>query len=285
MREALEKDFEAKRWARIKEVSHKMEMLFGEKIRQVQTGLAKSKDLSTLLKEIRPAVEKAFLGEGSGFEVLTRRLASMGENRLQKLRSIALMFLISIFSTYLGLSLGATYHQSIKQFFASVDAPDETTPEATSTARDLATTVLPTPTMDSTFKSTYVDNVVYTLHYLDIKEDATAQKEWINDLNRFFQKELHLDERVSTRFFNFENRLIKKLGEIRIELDASHAKDDLTRMRNAEDTVVPKLVSLVEGQANYTRVRELEANFYARVIEERKAASVAHPNKEGPEAP
>jgi hypothetical protein len=275
-REEEERDAKHRRQSQIKEISLNLEQTLGIKIEKIfrAKGLDDA-ELSKILKEIKPIVESAFLPHAKDSEVTSKKLIAIDPDSTARARAFWRHFVIGGVGAVIALVVWFNFSREIRTFVASHlpgAGDNEFVQRAT---RELAEKTKFNPPMDYEYKGTYVDNVVYTDRYLQIKSDEATQKRWVLELNQFIISELHLDDRIIVKFFSAETNLIRKLAELRGFLNATYEKEGIARMRAEESTVVPELIQMLGDDRNYQKFRNFEHAFYLRMLKDQKFAEPA----------
>jgi hypothetical protein len=170
-----------------------------------------------------------------------------------------------ILITVLVHSWGAIRHRLVA-LFPMRSASDQFAEEMN---REIAARSKFDPKTDTIYKPNYVDNAIYTEHYLDMKLDEASHKRWILELNQFFLSDLHLDEKAIVKFSSSEVGLIHKLVELKGLINAQYQEEGIQRMRDVETSYYSELTSELGGSANLERVRRFERAFYERWLLER----------------
>jgi len=269
-REQEERETKERKELRITQIRTNLEQMLGIRLKEFLNRNGNSTDeLIVLLKEIPPIVESAFTpGQGRAEQNKQQLLSVDPEGRKGAKRfwghfAWAMAGIATCGVIWFFFSEPITRH--LVNLFPAESAADRFVKMV---ARDLAARPKFNPTMDTEYKATYVDNVVYTIRYVEIKLDDAVQKQWVLQLNHFFLSDLHLDEKVIVKFVATEINLIRKLNEMRGFINPTYEKDAVGRMREVENAALPELVEEVKGDANYAKVREFEKNFYSKIVNE-----------------
>jgi hypothetical protein len=122
------------------------------------------------------------------------------------------------------------------------------------------------PPQDTVFRSTYVENVLYTKDYARLKEDEELSKKWVLELNHFLVRDLGLSDRVIVAYIPEENSLVRELIKLRGLINPNYEREGIQRMEQAEAPVVPGLRALVGGDQNFAKVQEFQKAFYHKWI-------------------
>ncbi len=118
------------------------------------------------------------------------------------------------------------------------------------------------PDLDSTYRPTYTDNLIYLQGYAEFKTDESLKKDWILALNKFLQEKLELSDRVIVSFMAIEGPLVTELLRLKTQIKVDSLAQDVSRMRDYEETVRTQLTQLVGGKTNYQNLRHFEREFF-----------------------
>lgn len=126
------------------------------------------------------------------------------------------------------------------------------------------------PPQTDEYKSSYVENVLYTRDFVKIKTDKGFQERWIADLNKFFLDKLRLSESVIVNFISRENTLLKDLQMVQQSLQPATAEEGIKRMNDIEAIAIEDMKKILGGNLKIKKYKEFAASYY-----------VSHQGKQG----
>lgn len=263
-----------RRPAEIKEILRASKDLFTAHVGEyLRDPLQLEKARSQYLKDIEEAVQAVFQsapGAESGGESQTRIKsllasqphASNAAKKYWKLRGVqvgaamaCLLFLILV------PSIPISIYRAVKNLASQRPASNEFV-ERVRQARANRPKFL--PEQDSVYKNTYSDNLIYLRGYAEFKTDENFKKIWILALNKFLQEKLDMNDRVIVSYISIEGPLITELLQLKSQIKPETQAQDLARMRDYEDSTLPRIVNILNGEKNYSQVREFERDFFVQ---------------------
>jgi pSer/pThr/pTyr-binding forkhead associated (FHA) protein len=131
------------------------------------------------------------------------------------------------------------------------------------------------PEQNTEFRASYTDNVIFMSGYVDFKTDEDCSKKWALHLNQNLGllRSMGLSEDNLVQYIGKEVTLVKKLGELRLSIDAVYLNDGIERMRRTEEEYLQDIDKVVKGRANLQRFRELEKEFISENTPRQKCKS------------
>jgi hypothetical protein len=133
------------------------------------------------------------------------------------------------------------------------------------------------PEMDKNYRTTYSDNLLYLEGYSAMKMSDEEKKRWTVLLNDFIVGRLGLGDRIIPNFISAETILINDLMKVREGMLPQYKDQSLARMAEIEKEDGGKMISMLEGAANYQKFRALEKSYYEDYLNRRAAKSAASP--------
>jgi hypothetical protein len=123
------------------------------------------------------------------------------------------------------------------------------------------------PKQSKTYKASYTDNVIYTENFITLyTDDKEFQDKWIREANKFFDKELGLDDKVVVKFMPLEETLVKKLSRLRATITPATKDTVIEKMRGEEKIIDEKMHKVFGNQDNYEKFRTFRKSFYEKFI-------------------
>ena len=122
------------------------------------------------------------------------------------------------------------------------------------------------PELETRYRETYRENLLYLARYAEMKFDDLEQKAWTLALNRFLVEDLHLHEQAVVDFVAAESVLIRELFRAREEILPQYLEAGLTRLEEIEKQERPRLLKILGTPENYRKLRELERSQYEQYI-------------------
>lgn len=122
------------------------------------------------------------------------------------------------------------------------------------------------PDMDSKYRDSYTDNILYLKDYAKMKLDPKEQTSWTLLLNDFIVGRLDLSDRVIPDFIGAESVMVKDLLEIREGILPQFKDQGLARMASSEKQDSESLKKLLQTPENYQKFRDLEKSYYEDYI-------------------
>ncbi len=142
------------------------------------------------------------------------------------------------------------------------------------------------PKKDNRFRDNYTDNVLFFADYYEIKTDPEYTNQWTIQLNDLeLVRSLGSNEEDMVQFLTKEFNLVKRLGELKMNIDAHYLDEGLHKLREAEAETKAEMLTLLKSQKNLDRIRKLEKasieKFAAqRALQLRTRASEEPPGEE-----
>jgi hypothetical protein len=119
------------------------------------------------------------------------------------------------------------------------------------------------PKQSPAYKGSYTDNVLYTenfIHYYT--EDPVFQGKWIRELNKFFDKDLELDDKIVVKFIPLEETLVRKLIRLKASITPATKDVGVGKMRAEEKDSLEKMKKLLSSSQDYEKFSAFRKSFY-----------------------
>lgn len=130
-----------------------------------------------------------------------------------------------------------------------------------------------TPKTTNDFKTSYVDNVLFTTDYLAKHEAQEFQDKWILELNDYFIKDLDVKDTTIIKFVGLESALLKDLTKMKEEIDPKNPKAGIAEMRAREQDYKKKLAEIFEDPEKVSRYYRYSDKFWKQHHNPRRPAS------------
>jgi hypothetical protein len=131
-----------------------------------------------------------------------------------------------------------------------------------------------TPKTTVEFKSSYVENMLYTTDYNSKVLDQAYQDKWILDLNDWFIRSLDVKDTTIIKFVSLENNLLRDLAKLKSEIDPANIAPSLELMNQRESEFRQKLSEIFGDPAKVERYYEFSEKFWNNFYNPRKPASI-----------
>ncbi len=127
------------------------------------------------------------------------------------------------------------------------------------------------PMRTTEWRDSYVDRVLYVDRYLETKTNSIYLDQWTLRLQDVeLARRLGLKDDDLIRFLAIEANMIKKLDEMRHQIDATQPEFGINAMRNFENAEVRNMRAAVRTQANFEALIGLEREFSQGFIHREK---------------
>ena len=129
------------------------------------------------------------------------------------------------------------------------------------------------PTSTAEYKSSYVENVLYTTDFITKVQDQSFQDKWILDLNDWFIRSLDVKDTTIIKFVSLENNLLRDLAKIKAGIDPANIAPGIEQMNNREVEFRQKLSDIFGDPTKVERYYEFSAKFWNEFYNPRKPAA------------
>lgn len=117
------------------------------------------------------------------------------------------------------------------------------------------------------YKTSFVDNVLYTTDFVAVMESEAFQNEWILKLHDFITKELELSEDVAISYISSEGTLVKELAQAKSEIHPSFKEQGIKKMQDLETTHLGWLPQKVSDPKKLERFIGFRKDAYEKFYE------------------
>lgn len=111
-------------------------------------------------------------------------------------------------------------------------------------------------------KESYTRNVIYTTSFVEHSLADDYQKKWILALNEFFVTKLGLNENRIGPFVTKEVSLIRRLDELRQNINPQFVDSKIKEMEELEGIRLPALIDAVGGNKRWVKFLKFKKNFF-----------------------
>lgn len=118
------------------------------------------------------------------------------------------------------------------------------------------------PPQTRDFKSTYVDNVVYTEGFVSIYTSDGFQKELLRDLAPYMLKTWKTDEEKVIELLGISSALVKTLAEKKQNIHPDFVQSGLEKMKELEGDSAKRMRELLGSQVRVESFKKFEREFY-----------------------
>jgi hypothetical protein len=129
------------------------------------------------------------------------------------------------------------------------------------------------PKTTAEFKSSYVENILYTTDFATRVQDTTYQDKWILDLNDWFIRSLDVKDTTIIKFVSLESNLLRDLEKMKADINPANIAPSLELMNNRESEYRQKLSEIFGDPAKVERYYEYSAKFWNDFYNPRKPAA------------
>ncbi len=112
------------------------------------------------------------------------------------------------------------------------------------------------------FKTSYVDNFVFTAGYRDLVLNPKFIEEWTKDCNRFVEQELRMSDETIVALVSHENNLHEQLAPLFKKINPDYEKEGLGRMREVESEYYPKIKALFPTEEKFKRFYKFKEDYF-----------------------
>ncbi len=127
------------------------------------------------------------------------------------------------------------------------------------------------PYQDTSFRDSYTENVLFLKGFAEMAEDQEYQNKWVLEMNRWFQREFEMSEKVIVNFAPVETNLLKELIKLRSYINPQFEKEGIDRMREAEASAVADLKRLLGSPERYRKFRVFQEHFFQKHVLDSKS--------------
>ena len=112
------------------------------------------------------------------------------------------------------------------------------------------------------FKSSYVENVLFTTDFELRRQDQAFQDKWILELNDFFINHLDVKDTTIIKFVSLESSLLRDLAKIKSQVDPANTEPKIEEMRQRENEFKDKLGKMFEDEIKVAKYYEFSEKFW-----------------------
>ena len=112
------------------------------------------------------------------------------------------------------------------------------------------------------FKSSYVENVLFTTDFELRRQDQAFQDKWILELNDFFINHLDVKDTTIIKFVSLESSLLRDLAKIKGQVDPANTEPKIEEMRQRENEFKDKLGKMFEDEIKVAKYYEFSEKFW-----------------------
>ncbi|MBY0515868.1 MAG: hypothetical protein K2P81_03095 [Bacteriovoracaceae bacterium] len=112
------------------------------------------------------------------------------------------------------------------------------------------------------YKSSFVDNVLYTTDFLKVVSDESFQNDWILKLHGFITTDLELSEDIAISYISSEGALIKELEMARGDIHPNYLEAGLAKLHEIEKKHLSWLETKVSDKAKLDKFFGFRKDFY-----------------------
>src|SRR5262249_46993054 len=120
------------------------------------------------------------------------------------------------------------------------------------------------PPQTPDFKSTYVDNVVYTVGFVATYTSDEFQKKFLKGLTPYMLKTWRVEEEQVIQLLGISSTLVKGLAEKKANIHPDFVQQGLEKMKEAETEAVGRMRTLLGSQVRLESFRKFEKQFYEK---------------------
>ena len=136
--------------------------------------------MHSLLEEIPRVVEAAFSPRQAEADKRKQELIALDPESAERAKGFWFRLALAFVALGSGAFIWTRYHVPIEHLLAKLGPSRSGADEfVDQVKRETASRPKFNPVMDTQYKSTYVDNVLYTKRYLEVKQNEEIHKRWV----------------------------------------------------------------------------------------------------------
>lgn len=125
------------------------------------------------------------------------------------------------------------------------------------------------PPQTTGYKTTYTDNVIYTIDFEAVMENEEFQNDWILKVHDFMVKDLELSEDLAINFISSEGTLVKELGLARKDLHPQYLEVGVKKMMDLEKTHLGWLPEKVTDPVKLEKFADFRKEYFEHFYQEK----------------
>lgn len=233
---------------------------------------------NVIKKEVRQFVAKAF---DENYIELSRVLdkdvkmevAQLSEERRVRIKTWALGAAgLAVVYYVLGPVLGVF---DDKFFRMTNERGESAQQEFTREQREIKEAKKFVPVQTADWKSSFVDNFIYTSGFYQAQSNKDYENDWIRKLYRVFVKEMKMDDEVVARLVGIERSMFSRLEEEYKQINPDFVEMTVTKMRTVEKESEARIKDILKTDAKYSRFERERREFWQPRLDLRVPASKA----------
>jgi hypothetical protein len=220
-------------------------------------------DVTELADFTQRAVHQILMDDGvSEKDKMMKYVADDGAGRLRgQMRRKKIL----LRSTYIILVCGLVVAISIaayRRISTAKDRPDAGGVYAEKILNSRKTERMYSGQQTSSFKKTYVENVLFTKNYAAKELDRKYQDRWIVALNHFIVHKLDVTDKILVKIVPMEASLIRRLDKIAIKMTPATEKEYRSEMNKIERDVTADMRDLLGSDKKFREFKRFKKEFY-----------------------
>jgi hypothetical protein len=121
-----------------------------------------------------------------------------------------------------------------------------------------------TPKTTPEYKSSYIENIIFTTDFLKKKEDQAFHDKWVLELNDYFIYKLDVKDTTIIKFVSLETNFIKEIVKLKDMVDPTNPEPKLEEMRAKEEEFKQKLSHIFEDPTKVERFYKFSEDFWKK---------------------
>ena len=118
------------------------------------------------------------------------------------------------------------------------------------------------PAQTPNYKTTFTDNVIYTVGFEKIMDNEEFQNDWILKVHDFMVKDLELPEDIAINYISSEGALIKELSLAKKDLHPQYLDQGVKKMKDLEVVHLGWLKQKIVKPLDMEKFTNFRKNYY-----------------------
>jgi hypothetical protein len=119
------------------------------------------------------------------------------------------------------------------------------------------------------YKSTFVDNILYTTNFEKVMENEAFQNDWILKIHEFMTKELEVSEDIAISYISSEGSLLKDLAAARKDLHPQFLDKGIEKLNELEKTHLGWMKEKIPDQIKMDKLVNFRKEYFDKYYAEK----------------
>lgn len=220
-------------------------------------------ELASIADEIEQSVKQILLDENiTDKDKLARFMSVDGSAKMKQKIYRRKMFQMAGIAVVVGIliaSIGFALYNKVK---FSKNSPNAGEIYAAKVLNKKATVRMYADQQSSSYKRSYVENILLTKDYADHEVDRKYQDRWIIDLNKFLVRELDVSDKVLVKIVPLEANMVRRLEKLARKMTVANEKEIRKDMDRIENEVSAEMSEMLGGDKKLREFLKFKKKFY-----------------------